>query len=148
MPNHFHLMIYANKKTIQTRLVKGEPRNVLSEGIRISLSTYTQGINKQEKRKGSLFTQNTKAKSVMDQFHNYYYPDICFYYIHQNPSKAGLVQKLEDWPYSSFLDYVGKRNGTLCNMILTKQLMDLDWNNLYDSTNSKNLKNQDLQKIF
>ena len=43
-------------------------------------------------------------------------------YIHQNPLAAGLVKNLEDWPYSSYLDYMGKRNGNLClkDIILDK----------------------------
>ncbi|PZF73973.1 hypothetical protein DN068_06445 [Taibaiella soli] len=43
------------------------------------------------------------------------------HYIHQNPIRAGLVNRLEDWEYSSFKDYAGLRNGTLCNkeMLMT-----------------------------
>ncbi|HEX9971957.1 MAG TPA: hypothetical protein VGD14_07805, partial [bacterium] len=29
------------------------------------------------------------------------------------PVRAELVEKIEDWQYSSYLDYVGKRTGTL-----------------------------------
>jgi len=29
--------------------------------------------------------------------------------------KARLVRKMEDWEFSSFQDYYGMRNGTLCN---------------------------------
>ena len=46
----------------------------------------------------------------------------CFLYIHQNPLQAGLVNKLEDWEFSSYLDYVGLRNGTLVN---TKEGLDM-----------------------
>ena len=35
--------------------------------------------------------------------------------MHQNPKEAGMVKNLVDWPYSSYLDYIGIRNGTLCN---------------------------------
>ncbi len=34
-------------------------------------------------------------------------------YIHANPKSSGLVQNLRQWPWSSFLDYVGLRNGKL-----------------------------------
>jgi len=27
-------------------------------------------------------------------------------YIHLNPLRAGMVKKLEDYPFSSFLDYI------------------------------------------
>ncbi len=34
-------------------------------------------------------------------------------YIHCNPVNAGLVNRAEDWAYSSYRDYIGMRNGTL-----------------------------------
>ena len=40
------------------------------------------------------------------------------HYHHYNPVKAGLVSKMEDWKYSSFQDYAGMRDGSLCNMDL------------------------------
>jgi len=40
----------------------------------------------------------------------------CFFYIHDNPLTANLVTDLSQWPYSSWPDYYGLRNGTLCNI--------------------------------
>ena len=37
------------------------------------------------------------------------------HYIHQNPLRAGLVSRMDDWVFSSFRDYSRLRNGTLCN---------------------------------
>ena len=148
MPNHFHFMIYANEKTIQTQMIRGNKRKALSEGIRMILSTYTQAINKQENRKGSLFTQNTKSKVVMDAIKNYYYAHTCFYYIHQNPLKANLVNQLEDWPYSSFLDYIGKRKGTLCNIDLAKEILPIDFDEYAKSTFNNNFSKKDFIEIF
>ena len=45
--------------------------------------------------------------------------------------KAGLVKKMEDWSYSSFKDYAGLRNGTLCNKKILQQLSGFDENNFY-----------------
>jgi len=114
----------------------------LSEGIRIMLSSYTKAINKQGGRTGSLFQQNSKAKALIScgtssrcaTTSSSDYAITCFYYIHQNPLKANLVSKMEDWEFSSFKDYVGLRNGKLCNQLLAKELLDLPDNNneLYD----------------
>jgi len=52
-------------------------------------------------------------------------------YIHQNPLRAGLVQRLEDWPFCSFLEYAGFRPGTLPNKALAVQLFDLDLSRFY-----------------
>jgi putative transposase len=43
------------------------------------------------------------------------YPQVCFNYIHNNPVKAKLVQKVEEWEFSSAMDYAGLRKGKLIN---------------------------------
>ena len=53
------------------------------------------------------------------------YPFICFHYIHQNPVKAGLVKRMEEWEMSSFRDFAGIREGTLCNEKLAYDLLDV-----------------------
>jgi hypothetical protein len=109
MPTHFHFLIHANETTTKTQKVGLAKKNLLSEGIRNLLLTYAKAINKQNKRTGSLFQQNTKSKCLSDGSKPY--SEVCFHYNHQNPMKAGLVRKMEDWNYSSFRDYAGFRNG-------------------------------------
>jgi hypothetical protein len=58
---------------------------------------------------------------MSDGSNNYSY--IAFHYVHQNPYKANLVSQMEDWKYSSFCDYAGLRNGTLCDKELAEQLI-------------------------
>src|SRR6266705_1168744 len=55
MPNHFHFFIHSDRRTISTKLIGGKEKNILSESIRKLLSSYTQGINKQNSSTGSLF---------------------------------------------------------------------------------------------
>jgi REP element-mobilizing transposase RayT len=124
LPNHFHVLIHSDKRTMSTRLIGGKEKNLLSEGIKNLLSSYTQGINKQNNSTGSLFQQNTKAKTIVKGSTN---DDlICFHYIQQNPVMAKLVKKMEDWPYSSFSDYCGLRSKTICNKELAARLLDLN----------------------
>jgi len=132
MPNHFHFYIYADKRTILTKKIAGIERNVLSEAIRNLLSSYTQAINKQNGTTGSLFQQNTKSKSIVTGSNQY--DLLCFHYIHQNPMKAKLVKKMEDWHYSSFRDYNELRKGTLCNKELAIQLLDINIKNFYEDS--------------
>src|SRR5829696_1463914 len=66
MPNHFHFVVHADSRTIQTKKKGNYDINILSEGLRNLLSSYTQAINKQNKTTGSLFQQNTKAKCLND----------------------------------------------------------------------------------
>src|SRR6266540_3209886 len=127
MPNHFHLLIYADERTVMNKRIGTQEKNVLSEGVRNLLHTYTKGINQQNNLCGSLFQQNTKAKNVSD----FNYKRICFHYIHQNPLKAKLVSKMEDWRFSSFPDFIGTRNGTLCNIKLAFKIFDMDPQTFY-----------------
>jgi len=143
MPNHFHFLIYALEKTLKTKIVGVQKRNVLSDGIRNLLQTYTKGINRQNSSTGSLFQQNTKAKIISSLDHGV----TCLHYIHQNPVKAGLVQKIEDWQYSSFSDFVGKRNGTLCNKKLAFDLLKMNPETFYHDS-YRRLTSEEIQDIF
>ena len=99
MPNHFHLLIQANEKSLE--LDKND-KSIFSGGLRTLLSSYTRAINIQEKRTGSLFTQNTHVKSLDS---NDDYGLTCFNYIHQNPVRAGIVQYDYENLYSSARNY-------------------------------------------
>ena len=68
MPNHFHFLIYANANSIKSKTHGNRDVNIFSKNLRILLSSYTQAINKQERRTGSLFQQNTKLKPLNDIF--------------------------------------------------------------------------------
>jgi putative transposase len=127
MPNHFHFLIHADERTEKQLPGPAITRNVLSEGIRLLLSSYSKGVNKQEDRTGNLIQQKTKSKCVHNtsDINEKGYSDTCFYYIHQNPLRAGLVVKTEDWHYSSYRDYAGLRNGTLCNRELAAKILDI-----------------------
>ena len=94
------------------------------------LSSYANALNKRESVSGNLFQQKTKAKLV-DKEH---YPFTVFHYLHQNAYKAGLVTKMEQWPYSSFPDYAGFRNGTLINKELAIELLGLQMSTFYEDS--------------
>lgn len=144
MPNHFHFMIFTNTLSCFERSsFRGKPMQELSYRIGILLSSYSQAINKERKTTGSLFQQKTKSKKLsVEEFvtfknRNHHYLISCMHYIHQNPWVAGLVNKLEDWEFSSFKDYAGLRDGTFCNKKLLIQLADNNlarfYNDSYDA---------------
>jgi hypothetical protein len=46
-------------------------------------------------------------------------------YIHLNPVLAGLVNRAEDWEFSSYRDYIGTRTGGITNPdIITGYFID------------------------
>lgn len=144
MPNHFHFLVFIKPtgdiryrqtdvkettKSGQTITISTE-RHPLAAAIGYLLSSYTQSINKQNNTSGSVFQQKTKAKEI----NQFLYGETCFHYIHQNPLKAGMVTKMEDWSYSSFTDYAGFRNGTLCNQQLACELLNLNKETFYEDS--------------
>jgi len=141
MPNHYHLMINANKDGCKLRpAFGGKQIQELSFRFGVLQSSYSQAVNKQQRSRGSLFQQKIKSKSLFIQpkpgsthrgkpTENYMIN--CMHYIHQNALNAQLVERIEDWPYSSFLDYCGSRNGTLCNKQLLVDYTGIDLTNFY-----------------
>ena len=121
MPNHFHLLLYTTPNGCRLLDTPSSNRQLLTRGIAVALSSYTQGLNKQLDRTGALFQAKTKAIRLMDAAGTY--PATCFHYIHQNPVRARLTTSLEQWPYSSYRDYAGLRSGTLCNQEMAHQLL-------------------------
>ncbi len=103
----------------------------LSKTIGKTLSSYTQAMNIQNKTTGTLFQKKTKAKCLTDIIvEGKHIPATeyllnCFGYIHLNPVQANLVSKPEEWRYSSWPDYTGIRNGSLCNMKNAMELLNL-----------------------
>jgi putative transposase len=163
MPNHFHFLVVAaepgclpvNEKHRQTL-------QVLPKHIGTLLSSYTQAINKQENRRGKLFSNNTTAKCLNDiEFYNTFidnqssisnnrtpdYATICFNYIHQNPVMASLVDTMEEWEFSSFRDFAGMRNGTLIDKELAFQLVNIDAEDFYTQSQI-NLDESLLKRMF
>lgn len=108
MPNHFHLLL-------RQRLEKGVVSFMQKLG-----TGYTMYFNQKYERVGSLFQNRFKAVLVENDKHFLYIP----HYIHLNPlelimphwKENGIknhkkaLNFLENYRWSSFLDYVGKKN--------------------------------------
>jgi len=129
MPNHFHFLVYANTNSVQVIEDGSFKRQKFSQGIKQLLSSYTKAINKKYGRTGSLFQQKTKAICVLGGERNH--ATVAFHYIHQNPMKSSLVEKMEEWEFSSFKDYTGMRNGNLCKQDLANTYLDIDMKSFY-----------------
>ena len=152
MPDHFHFLLMPTelgcapsrsgkflKATEDARSIQFQQN--LSQALKTLLSSYTQAINKQHGRRGSLFKAKTKAKPGYHEF----YPDslelddrpftqfipylqICFHYIHDNPVKAKLVTDPLEWMHSSAIDYTGLRDSGLCDYRAAERLLNIPRN--------------------
>ena len=102
MPNHFHFLIKQVSKDAMTELMK-----------RLT-SAYVKYFNDKYKRVGPLFQGRYKSVLVLK---DEYLMRLSFY-IHTNPVeiiKYSDTRKLEDYSYSSYPDYIGKRNTSWIN---------------------------------
>lgn len=102
MPNHFHWIL------------KSDIDDVISSFISRLLNAYVKALNKIVGRTGPLF---------VDRFRNVQIDKDAYLmhllrYIHRNPVEAGLVDSLDQWPYSDYLEFIAKRNGTLSEVHL------------------------------
>ena len=92
MDNHYHLLI-------QT------PLSNLSEIMQYINGSYTTYINIKRQRVGHLF--QGRYKSILIDADTY--AQELSRYIHLNPVRAGMVGKPEDYPWSSYPYYSGKK---------------------------------------
>lgn len=90
MTNHVHLIVQ----------IAEEP---LASTIRFAASRYARKINLREQRTGHLFERRHSAVPVQDDS----YLKGLIRYIHDNPVRAGLVDRMDQYPWSSHLAYAG-----------------------------------------
>jgi putative transposase len=109
MPNHFHLLVrirpqkelerffdglqLLRKKTRTAPLAK-----LLTQQFSNLFNSYTQSVNKDIGRMGSIFMKNYRRLTVSDQ--NYLLNLVR--YIHRNPLEAGISKDLASYKYSSY----------------------------------------------
>ena len=103
MNNHAHQLIYA------------EEIKELSKFMKQINFIYAQGFNKAENRLGHVFRDRYLSEGIYSEK----YLINCIKYIHCNPVKAGIVNRCEEYQYSSYNDYV-KKTGIANNLILDK----------------------------
>lgn len=110
----------------------GKPMQEFPYRLGILLSSYSQAVNKQNNTTGSLFQQKTKAKCLLETLGETQqsYLVNCFHYLHSNPKTGSLVKEISQWPYSSYLDYTGLRDGTLCDKEIFFSLTGLNANDV------------------
>jgi REP element-mobilizing transposase RayT len=97
MPNHYHFLLRQDGE---------ESAGLLPQ---LAFNRYTKAFNKRYGRTGTLF--EGRYRSIWVDRTEYLF-HLCRY-IHANPVKAGFASRLEDWPFSNYLEWVGKRDGTL-----------------------------------
>ena len=95
MDNHLHLLLMVDKEPLETV-------------IRRICGSYVLGYNNKYDRVGNLFQDRFKSEPV----ENDKYFVTALRYIIQNPVKAGMVTKIEDYQWTNYTDYIKQSNMT------------------------------------
>jgi REP element-mobilizing transposase RayT len=90
MSNHFHILIRERDESV-------------GKTIKRIASSYVYYYNRKYGRDGHLFKERFKSEPVNDMA----YFTVLLRYIHQNPVKAGIVENVKDYEYSSWGEYDG-----------------------------------------
>lgn len=105
MSNHYHFILRQN----------GEAK--INDFIQAVFYIYSSSFNTTHKHSGTLFEGPFRA-ILIDK--NEYLLHLCRY-IHRNPLEAGIVVKPEQWHYSNYAEFIGKRKGTLVDHEFVKE---------------------------
>ena len=124
MPNHFHILLVCKAEGAAEKRIGNVISTELGNAIRLMQSQYAQYLNQKQGNSGSVFRQKVKMKLL--ERGEVHYPWVCFHYIHQNPLRAGLVNKLEDWRYGSYLEYTTMPEEGICNRDMAIRLLDIN----------------------
>lgn len=93
MNNHIHLLVKETGDTI-------------GESVKRICGSYAYWYNRKYNRCGHLFQERYNSEAVEDDG----YLLMVLRYIHQNPLKAGIVQKIGSYNWSSYIEYTGTSN--------------------------------------
>lgn len=93
MTNHYHLIIET-------------PEGNLSRAMHYVNGSYTTYVNVKKKRSGHLF--QGRFKSIVVDRDNYLLE--LSRYLHLNPVRAQMVERPEQYPYSSYCTYIGSKS--------------------------------------
>ncbi len=97
LPNHYHFLVQQDGE---------HPAGLLPQRV---FNSYSKAYNRRYDHSGTLFEGPYNVAAVEKESHLLH---LCRY-IHANPVRHGLVTELEAWPYTNYLEWIGKRNGTL-----------------------------------
>src|SRR6266536_932660 len=92
MPDHVHLLVGEPKKSLLSKAI---------QALKLSVSVQSRQRRFWQARYYDFNVHNDEKRVEKLR------------YMHRNPVKRGLVQRPEDWPWSSFRHYATGLNGTV-----------------------------------
>ncbi|HAG16301.1 MAG TPA: transposase [Bacteroidales bacterium] len=138
IPNHFHLIIRVKSE----REVRNEYQQIKNAGVGDKLAdenfnvvpkiislqfshffnSYAQAFNKENHRKGSLFSNRYKRIQIRDED----YLKRLIIYTHKNPVNHRLVDKPKEWKFSSYNTILSEKESILMRREVIELFDDIE----------------------
>ncbi len=128
MPTHFHLIL------------KQLSNKGISKYLSRVLNSYARFFNTKHHRNGPLWSGRFKSVLVSNNDQLLHLTR----YFHLNPTSAGLVKNPDEWPYSSYREYLGKEKDGLCKF---SDLFNLDSEQYQKFINERKNYQRELSRI-
>lgn len=131
MNNHVHILMYVENIEDLGKLMH-----------RINI-IYAQFYNKEKNRCGVVFRNRYESEPIYDKT----YLTNCINYIHMNPVKAKIVNKCEEYKYSSYRDYM--LNVGICKNKILEDIYgeNFDFSSLINISNNQIFIDVDKPKL-
>lgn len=129
MDNHYHLLIKEEKENLPTIM------KMINAAYAIYYNERYEGI-------GHVFQDRYRSEAI----NNDTYLLGVIRYIHNNPIKAGMEKRIQDYPWSSYQQYFYyKRDNELLNISFILNILSNDFNKAIDMFNEfNNMDNEDM----
>jgi len=132
MPTHIHLVL----------------KQLVANGISIFmnniLNSYTRYFNVKTKRKGPLWESRFQRVLVKSDEHLLHLTR----YIHLNPVTVHLVDKPQDWQFSSYKEFFGKAEERICNFSQLLEIKPVDYRKFVDSQINYQRELAEIKQLF
>ncbi len=134
MPSHIHLVLQQLKE------------NGITQYMNSILNSYSHYFNIKTNRKGPLWESrfsNILVETGEQLMH-------LTRYIHLNPTTAYLVDKPQDWPFSSYKEFLGqtKESQQLCNYVRLMHVEPESYKEFVDSRIDYQRELADIKNLF
>lgn len=129
MHNHAHMLLHSQNG------------NEISKFMLRVNTTYAKWYNDKKERVGYVFRNRFLSEPIL----NYKYLYNCISYIHNNPVEANLVDKPDEYEYSSYNDYVKKTGIFSSELLNLLSLSESNYLHILSKSNAQmNLKKNDI----
>lgn len=130
MDNHVHILLHSNE-------IERISKMMLQCG-----TSYGKFFSKERNNVGHVFRDRYRSEAIYDKT----YLINCIKYIHENPVKAGITKKCDDYIFSSYNEYLNKIKPFYDEMIESCDFSDDEYLDIIRNSHTENDYIDDIEK--